>query len=75
MVIIGAFCLLLPVLTTLIHYEVLRGLTASLARLEISARVKPIIAMVHFPHLREGVRGRTPIPRSGSFVRGNSVAQ
>lgn len=46
MVIIGAFCLLLPVLTTLIHYEVLRGLTASLARLEISARVKPIIAIL-----------------------------
>lgn len=46
MAIIGAFCLLLPVLTTLIHYEVLRGLTASLARLEIPARAKPIVAIL-----------------------------
>lgn len=46
MAIIGAFCLLLPVLTTVIHYEVLRGLTASLARLEIPARAKPIVAIL-----------------------------
>ena len=46
MAIIGAFCLLLPVLTTLIHYEVLRGLTASLARLEIPSRAKPIVAIL-----------------------------
>lgn len=55
MAIVSGFCLLLLVLTTLIHYEVLRALTAGLSGLGIPARAKPIVAVfgLFFAHAVE----------------------
>jgi voltage-gated potassium channel Kch len=43
---VAGFCLLLLVATTVIHYEVLRLLTAALALLRIEPRVKLIVVIV-----------------------------
>lgn len=45
MAIVGAFCLVLLVLTTALHYEVLRVLTLSLPGLRVPARVKLIVVI------------------------------
>jgi hypothetical protein len=45
MAIVGVFCLVLLVLTTAIHYEVLRVLTFSLPGLRVPARVKLIVVI------------------------------
>jgi hypothetical protein len=43
---VGSFCLLLLVVTTVIHYEVLRLLTAGLPVLRMQARVKLILVIL-----------------------------
>ena len=45
MAIVGVFCLVLLVLTTALHYEVLRVLTLSLPDLRVPARVKLIVVI------------------------------
>lgn len=42
---VGIFCVALLVMTTLIHYEVLRGLTVSLPRIWIHARAKLVVVI------------------------------
>ncbi len=55
MVLVGAFCVVLLVLTTIIHYEVLRLLTVGLPRLDMPARAKLIIVIfgTFFSHAAE----------------------
>ncbi|MDB5962492.1 MAG: hypothetical protein JWP59_3786 [Massilia sp.] len=43
---VACFCLMLLVATTVIHYEVLRWLTAALALLRIEPRIKPRFKLV-----------------------------
>jgi len=52
---IGAFCVILLVLTTVIHYEVLRALTLGLPMLHTLARTKLIIVIfgAFFAHIAE----------------------
>jgi voltage-gated potassium channel Kch len=45
MAVAAACCALLVVLTTVIHYEVLRGLSASLAAIAVSSRAKLLIVI------------------------------
>ena len=45
MALVGAFCIVLLVVTTVIHYEVLRMLTAGLPRLSMPARAKLTIVI------------------------------
>jgi len=45
MVLVGTFCVVLLVLTTVIHYEVLRILTVGLPTLQMRARVKLIVVI------------------------------
>ncbi|OGA55152.1 MAG: ion transporter [Betaproteobacteria bacterium RIFCSPLOWO2_12_FULL_62_58] len=45
MAIVGAFCVLLLVLTTAIHYEVLRALTVGLPAIGVPARAKLIVVI------------------------------
>lgn len=55
MALVGAFCVILLVLTTVIHYEVLRALTVGLPMLHIPARTKLIIVIfgAFFAHIVE----------------------
>ncbi len=55
MVLIGAFCVILLVLTTVIHYEMLRALAVGLPMLHMPARAKLIIVIVgaFFAHIAE----------------------
>ena len=46
MVSVGAFCIMLLVLTTAIHYEILRMLTVGLPALHMPARAKLIIVII-----------------------------
>lgn len=45
MLIVGAACIVLVALTTVIHYEVLRALSAGLPRLEKQARARLIVVI------------------------------
>lgn len=45
MVVVSIFCVMLLILTTVIHYEVLRILTVSLAALGVPARAKLILVI------------------------------
>ena len=55
MVLVGIFCVVLLILTTVIHYEVLRILTVRLPALDIRARAKLIIVIfgAFFAHAAE----------------------
>ncbi len=55
MLIVGAFCILLLVLTTVIHYEVLRGLTTGLPAIAVPPRAKLIVVIfgAFFAHVAE----------------------
>ena len=55
MLIVGAFCILLLVLTTVIHYEVLRGLTTGLPAITVPPRAKLIVVIfgAFFAHVAE----------------------
>jgi hypothetical protein len=55
MALIGVFCVILLVLTTVIHYEMLRALTVGLPLLHMPARTKLIIVIVgaFFAHIAE----------------------
>ena len=55
MAIVGTFCILLVVLTTVIHYEVLRMLTVGLPTLKMPARMKLLVAIfgAFFAHAAE----------------------
>jgi formate-dependent nitrite reductase membrane component NrfD len=46
MALMGAACALLLVLTTLIHYEALRGLSVALPRLRLPSRTKLIVVII-----------------------------
>ncbi len=46
MLIVALACLVLVVATTVIHYEALRGLSAALGRVEVSARFKLVIVIL-----------------------------
>jgi voltage-gated potassium channel Kch len=55
MLIVGAFCMVLLVLTTAIHYEVLRALTVSLPAIAVPARAKLVVVIfgTFFAHAAE----------------------
>ena len=55
MALVGSFCILLVVLTTVVHYEVLRKLTAGLTTLKMPARAKLLVAIfgAFFAHAME----------------------
>jgi hypothetical protein len=55
MVSVGAFCILLLVLTTVIHYEILRMLSIGLPALNMAARAKLIVVIIgaFFAHAME----------------------
>jgi len=55
MALVGIFCVALLVLTTLIHYEVLRMLTVGLPTLDMPARAKLIVVIfgAFFAHVAE----------------------
>jgi len=55
MALVGTFCVVLLVLTTVIHYEVLRMLTGRLPTLDIPARTKLIVVIfgAFFAHAAE----------------------
>ena len=46
MILVGSACVALLVLTTLVHYEALRAITALLPRLRVPARTKLILVIV-----------------------------
>jgi len=46
MALMGAACALLLVLTTLVHYEALRGLSVALPRLRLPSRAKLIVVII-----------------------------
>lgn len=55
MAIVGAFCIMLLVFTTVIHYEVLRALAVGLPRMGMPARAKLIVVIfgAFFAHALE----------------------
>jgi hypothetical protein len=55
MLIVGVVCVLLLVLTTVIHYEVLRGLSAALPRVRVHSRAKLLVVIfsAFFAHAAE----------------------
>lgn len=55
MLIVGAFCMVLLVLTTAIHYEVLRALTVGLPAIAVPARAKLVVVIfgTFFAHAAE----------------------
>lgn len=55
MLIVGAFCMALLVLTTAIHYEVLRALSVGLPRVAVPVRAKLIVVIfgTFFAHAAE----------------------
>lgn len=55
MVFVGTFCVVLLVLTTLIHYEILRMLTVGLPTIDMPSRMKLIVVIfgAFFAHVAE----------------------
>lgn len=55
MIIVATFCIALLVITTIIHYEVLRGLTVSLPSIAVPPRAKLLVVIfgAFFAHVAE----------------------
>lgn len=71
MLLVGSFCILLLVLTVVIHYEVLRLLTVKLPALQMPARAKLIVVIftTFFCARRGNISLRGSVLRAGRKFR------